>query len=55
MAKFTNDSGSDLEIPALGILVPAGETFEVSEADAEGLRHQTIFTESKTTKTKQGE
>jgi len=51
MPKFTNDSGSDLEFPALGILVAAGDSFEVSEDAAEGLRHQSIFTESKTTKT----
>ena len=34
-----------------GRLVAAGDSFEVSEDAAEGLRDQSIFTESKTTKT----
>jgi hypothetical protein len=52
MATFVNQSGTDLEIPSLGISVPKGASFTVDDGDvAEGLRHQEIF-EEKTSKPK---
>jgi len=46
MATFTNESGHDLDIPALGLYVEAGDSFDVSEADAAGLRDQSVFVET---------
>lgn len=45
MPIFTNDSGRDLDIPSLGLLVLNGETFTVSEEAAVGLRDQSNFVE----------
>jgi hypothetical protein len=36
MAKVTNVSGDDWEVPSLGLIVAAGETVEVDDADAAG-------------------
>lgn len=40
---FRNVSGDDLDIPALGLSVKAGERFEASGDDAEGLLRSPLF------------
>ena len=50
MAKFTNVSGEDRDIPAHNLLVLAGEDFEVPDEDADGLRSQPWCQEKTTSK-----
>ena len=45
MAVFKNTSASDRDIPGLGLLVRAGDTFDVSDDLADGFRGQPAFTE----------
>jgi hypothetical protein len=49
MAKFTNTSGGDLDLPSLGLHVAAGESFEVPDEDAAGLAFQPAFGADTTT------
>jgi hypothetical protein len=36
MAKVTNITDDDYEVPSLGLIVAAGETVEIDDADAAG-------------------
>jgi len=51
MATFTNVSGEDRDIPVYNLFILAGDDFDVSDEDADGLRAQPWCTEKTTTPT----